>query len=217
MNTSSTSFDTSYWQNRYKDSDTPWDIGYASPPLVAYFDKLIEKDENNLENNKNLKILIPGAGSSYEAEYLHKKGFKNVFVIDLAASPLEEFSKRCPTFPKEHLIQDDFFKFEGEHSEYFNFFDLIVEQTFFCALDPRLRREYAKKMNQLLKKEGKLIGLLFDFPIREEQDSPPFGGNANEYREIFEPYFEIKTLKRCYNSIKPRQGTELFFEMVNCE
>jgi len=69
-------------------------------------------------------------------------------------------------------------------------------------------------MKELLKKEGKLIGLLFDFPIREEQDSPPFGGNANEYREIFEPYFEIKTLKRCYNSIKPRQGTELFIEMV---
>ncbi|WP_375562233.1 SAM-dependent methyltransferase [Bernardetia sp. OM2101] len=213
MNTSSTSFDTSYWQNRYKDSDTPWDIGYASPPLVAYFDRLIDKSEEN----KNLKILIPGAGSSHEAEYLHKKGFKNVFVIDLALSPLEEFSKRCPTFPKEHLIQDDFFKFEGQNSEYFNFFDLIVEQTFFCALDPRLRTDYAKKMNQLLKKRGKLIGLLFDFPIREEQDSPPFGGNINEYRDVFEPYFEIKNLKRCYNSIKPRQGTELFFEMVNCK
>ena len=29
MNTSSTSFDASYWQNRYKESDTPWEIGYA--------------------------------------------------------------------------------------------------------------------------------------------------------------------------------------------
>ena len=206
MNT--TSFDTAYWQNRYKDSDTPWEIGYASPPLTAYFDKLVEKNDTN----KTLTILIPGGGSSHEAEYLHKKGFINVYVIDLAAAPLEQFLKRCPTFPKEHLIQTDFFKLEGENSNYLNFFDLIVEQTFFCALDPRLRIDYAKQMNQLLKEGGKLIGLLFDFPIREEQDSPPFGGNANEYREIFEPYFEIKTMKRCYNSIKPRQGTELFFE-----
>jgi len=207
MNTSS--FDSSYWEKRYQDSEMPWEIGYASPPLVSYFDKLVEKEEN-----KNLNILIPGAGSSHEAEYLHKKGFTNVYVIDLAASPLENFSKRCPDFPKEHLIHDDFFKFEGQNSKYFNFFDLIVEQTFFCSLDPRMRMDYAKKMNQLLKKEGKLIGLLFDFPIREEQDSPPFGGNTNEYREIFEPYFEIKNLKRCYNSIKPRQGTELFIEFV---
>lgn len=204
------SFNSSYWQNRYQKSDTPWDIGAASPPLVVFFEKLLEKDEKN----KDLKILIPGGGSSHEAEFLHKKGFKNVFVIDLAASPLEEFSKRCPSFPKEHLIKKDFFKFEGQNLEYFNFFDLIVEQTFFCALDPRLRIDYAKKMNELLKKEGKLIGLLFDFPIKEEQQSPPFGGNINEYREIFEPYFEIKNLKRCYNSIKPRQGTELFIEFV---
>ena len=210
MNTTFTTFNSDYWQNRYKDSDTPWDMGSASPPLVAYFDKLVGK----AEEAKSLNVLIPGAGSSYEAEYLHKRGFKNVFVIDLAAAPLEEFAKRCPTFPKEHLIQDDFFKVEGENEKYLNFFDLIVEQTFFCALDPRLRTDYVKKMNELLKKEGKLIGLLFDFPIREEQDSPPFGGNANEYREIFEPYFEITTLKRCYNSIKPRQGTELFIEMV---
>ncbi len=210
MNTSSTTFDSSYWEKRYKDSETPWEIGYASPPLVAYFDKLVEKEKSN----KNLNILIPGGGSSHEAEYLHKKGFQNVFVIDLAAKPLEEFSERCPDFPKEHLIQDDFFKLEGENSTYINFFDLIVEQTFFCALDPRLRSDYAKKMNELLKTEGKLIGLLFDFPIQEEQDSPPFGGNANEYRDIFEPYFEIKNLKRCYNSIKPRQGTELFIEFV---
>ncbi|WP_291726967.1 methyltransferase domain-containing protein [Bernardetia sp.] len=211
MNISSTSFNTTYWQNRYATSDTPWEIGYASPPLVAYFDKLLEQSEEN----KNLNILIPGGGSSHEAEYLHNKGFKNVYVLDVAHKPLEEFAKRCPTFPKEHLLQDDFFQFEGEQSEYFGFFDLIIEQTFFCALDPRLRTDYAKKMHQLLKKGGKLTGLLFDFPIQEEQDSPPFGGNANEYRAIFEPYFEIKTLKRCYNSIKPRQGTELFIKMIN--
>lgn len=210
MNISSTSFDAAYWQNRYVTSDTPWEIGYASPALVAFFDKLLEQDEENA----HLKILIPGGGSSHEAEYLHKKGFTNVYVLDLAAQPLEEFSKRCPTFPKEHLIQDDFFKFEGEKSEYFGFFDIVVEQTFFCALDPRLREDYAKKMSQLLNKGGKLVGLLFDFPIREEQDSPPFGGNINEYRSIFEPHFEIKTIKRCYNSIKPRQGTELFIKMI---
>ncbi len=59
-----------------------------------------------------------------------------------------------------------------------------------------------------------MMSQLFKHFENEEQDSPPFGGNANEYRDIFKPYFEIKNLKRCYNSIKPRQGTELFIEFV---
>ena len=88
-------------------------------------------------------------------------------------------------------------------------FDLILEQTFFCALDPSLRESYAIKMNNLLREKGKLAGLLFDFPLTEK--GPPFGGDINEYKKLFFEHFRIKTLERAYNSIKPRNGNELFF------
>lgn len=196
-------FSSSYWQERYQNSDTPWDIGYASTPLVAYFDTLLEKSEDNTQ----LKILIPGGGSNYEAEYLYQKDFKNVFVLDIAKKPLEEFEKRCPDFPKTNILYKDFFEVAEK-------WDLIIEQTFFCALPPHMRGEYAKKMHELLNPNGKLVGLLFDFPLQEQQESPPFGGSKAEYEALFEPYFHIKTLKRCYNSIKPRQGSELFIQFV---
>jgi thiopurine S-methyltransferase len=61
------------WNNRYLNDDIGWDLGEVSPPLKAYFDQL---------ENKEIKILIPGGGNSYEAEYLLQKGFKNVFVVD---------------------------------------------------------------------------------------------------------------------------------------
>ncbi|MDX1327998.1 MAG: SAM-dependent methyltransferase, partial [Arenibacter sp.] len=88
-------------------------------------------------------------------------------------------------------------------------FDLILEQTFFCALDPDLRPQYVHKMKQLLKPTGKLVGLLFTFPLTES--GPPYGGSPEEYKALFGDHFNFKVLEVAYNSIKPRANKELFF------
>ena len=98
------------------------------------------------------------------------------------------------------------------HSDFFTLnttFDLILEQTFFCALPPEMRTQYVEKMASLLNPKGKLAGLLFDFPLTTE--GPPFGGSATEYLNLFSDKFTIKTLEKAHNSIKPRQNKELFF------
>ena len=181
-----------FWSNRYRSDATGWDLGQVSPPLKSYIDQL---------KNKQLSILIPGAGNAHEAEYLYHQGFKNVHVLDHAAEPLKNLKNRIPDFPENQLHKEDFFKHEGQY-------DLILEQTFFCALHPELRSEYSRKMNELLNKGGKIVGLLFDiqFPF----DGPPFGGSCEEYQTYFSPYFEFEP-EECYNSIAPRQGNELFF------
>ena len=187
--------DKSFWQDRWKNAETGWDIGYPSTPLVEYFDNLEDKD---------IKILIPGCGNAYEGEYLIKNGFKNTFLIDIAPLAFESLKKRFRNFPEENLIEGDFF----EHEETY---DLIVEQTFFCAIDPKLRRAYAEKMHSLLKKNGKLMGLLFNDPLFE--DHPPFGENKTEYLGYFEDLFTIHYFEKATNSIKPRSGRELFIEL----
>ena len=73
-----------YWSNRYQTNDFSWDIGEISTPLKEYIDQL---------SDKNIPILIPGAGNAYEAEYLHHKGCKNVFVLDYALEPLQNFKR----------------------------------------------------------------------------------------------------------------------------
>lgn len=186
-------FNKAYWEHKYENQKTGWDIGYISTPLKLYIDQL---------TNKNLQILIPGAGNSYEIEYLHKKGFTNLTVLDIAEQPLLNIKNRIPNFPSECLIQQDFFN----HSKTY---DLILEQTFFCALDPNLRKNYASKMNECLNKDGKIAGLLFNFELT--QDGPPFGGDKETYIHLFKNIFKINTLEECYNSIKPRLGRELFF------
>jgi len=85
--------DESFWDNKYKSEQTGWDIGYVSTPLKEYFDQI---------TNKDLKILLPGGGNSYEAEYLHELGFKNVYVVDISSTVLSNFQKRVPSFPNQH-------------------------------------------------------------------------------------------------------------------
>ncbi|WP_445719013.1 methyltransferase domain-containing protein [Flavobacterium sp.] len=181
-----------YWEERYQKGETGWDAGTITTPLKEYIDQLTDK---------NLTILIPGAGNGHEFDYLINNGFKNVFVVDIAITPLENIKKRKPKY-SSHLINADFFSLTTT-------FDLILEQTFFCALPPEMRQRYVEKMTSLLNPNGKLAGLLFDFPLTSE--GPPFGGSKSEYITLFSNTFSIKTLERAYNSIKPRENKELFF------
>ncbi|MGH1366359.1 MAG: methyltransferase domain-containing protein [Calditrichia bacterium] len=184
-----------YWSKRYEDNSTGWDIGYASTPLVEYIDQLEDKD---------LKILIPGAGNAYEAEYLFQQGFTNVFVLDISEFPLKALKERLPEFPETQLIHGDFFDHEGEY-------DLILEQTFFCSFEPSRenRTNYGRKMNELLKPNGKLVGLWFNHALFDGAKRP-FGGSREEYLSYLMPHFEVKCFEDCRNSIKPRMGSEFF-------
>lgn len=195
-NVKNTKEQEAYWSQRYKEDRTGWDIGYPSTPLKYYIDQL---------ENKDLKILIPGAGNAYEAEYLFKNGFKQTYVVDIAAAPLESFRKRVPEFPANQAILANFF----EHEEKY---DLILEQTFLCSFPPTQsnRAAYAKKMHELLTDNGKLVGLWFDIPLTGDMEKRPFGGTKEAYLSFLEPYFEVKVFEPCNNSIKPRSGTELF-------
>lgn len=184
--------DSSFWTNRYKAGETQWDIGYASPALMAYMEG----------KPLDARILIPGAGNAYEAEALWRKGFKNVTVLDISNIPLENLKVRIPDFPEGNLVSGDFFEFEGQ-------FDIILEQTFFCALDPSLREAYAQKMPQLLSPTGELAGLLFNAPMNA--DKPPFGGSRAEYLELFGRYMHVKEMETSELSIAPRAGREVFF------
>ena len=186
--------DQKFWSLRYVNKLTGWDLGACSPPLRDYFDQLNKKDQ---------KILIPGAGQAHEARYLIEQRFSEVHVLDLAQEPLQNLLSICPDYPKEHMHQMALFEHQGQY-------DLIIEQTFFCAIDPALRDNYVKKMRELLRPGGKLIGVLFN---RKFDSGPPFGGNLNEYIALFSTSFKDVLIEPCYNSIPARSGNELFIRI----
>ena len=115
-----------FWNNIYIESKIGLDVGVITTPVKEYFDQL---------NDKTIKILIPDCGNSYETEYLFENKFINTYVVDYSEQALSNFSKRVPSFSKSKLLSNDFFNVQGK-------FDLIIEETFFCAIDKSRRSDY---------------------------------------------------------------------------
>ncbi len=186
-----TPLDRDYWEGRFQEGRTGWDIGHASPALVNYA----------LQFPLDSRILIPGAGYGYEGEALHRKGYEELHLLDLAPTPIQSFRERVPDFPAAHIHEEDFFAHEGKY-------DLILEQTFFCALEREQRADYVEKCHELLEEGGILAGLLW---AHDWEGGPPFGGTKEEYEALFEGRFQILQLEEAKDSIPPRKGNELFF------
>jgi SAM-dependent methyltransferase len=182
-----------FWEQRWKDQQTGWDLSQVSPPLKEYIDTI---------SDKNIAILIPGCGNAYEAEYLLNKGFKNVTLIDIAPTLIKKLQDKFAGKPIK-VVHGDFFQHPGKY-------DLILEQTFFCAINPSLRKQYVDKCHSLLKTNGKIAGLLFNTVF--EKEGPPFGGTKEEYKALFNSKFKLLQFEVCKNSIEPRKGNELFIE-----
>ena len=186
--------DASYWESQYEAKTTGWDLGKVSPPIQTYVDTIADK---------NCSILIPGCGNSYEAEYLLEQGFTNITVIDIAPTPVAVLKEKFKNNPNIQIILGDFFEHKGNY-------DLVLEQTFFCALPPTMRQKYVWKMHQLLADEGILAGLLFN---RMFESGPPFGGSKEEYELLLTAAFDFLKMDVSENSIAPRANSELFFEL----
>ena len=187
-----------YWDKRYLDGNTQWDMGFISPPIKLWLDK---------KNQKKLRILIPGAGKGHEVIYAFKKGYKNIYYMDYSIQAIQNFKSACPEFPENQILTDDYFSFNPKIP-----FDIIIEQTFFCAQNPDKRTEYVNKTHELLSDKGKLIGLLFN--VNFETPGPPFGGNIMEYKALFKERFNLLHFGITNDSIAPRLGSEIWMEMV---
>lgn len=188
--------DAEFWNSHWKAGRTGWDIGYASPPLVEFA---------RAWKKKQSPVLIPGCGNAYEAEQLLHLGFSDITLVDFSEEAVSRLKRKFESLKDINILCENFFEHDGKY-------DLILEQTFFCALNPSLRKEYAEKMHSLLNIDGVLAGVMFNTLF--DRKGPPFGGTENEYRTLFDPLFYIEIMEECRNSIAPRAGTELFVKLV---
>ncbi|WP_372473665.1 methyltransferase domain-containing protein [Capnocytophaga sp. ARDL2] len=185
-----------YWNLRWQNQETGWDIGYESPAICQYISQNVPKHS---------KLLIPGCGNAYEAEYLVAQGYENITILDISPVLVEKIKQKFKQYPQVKVHCQDFFEHKGSY-------DYIVEQTFFCAIPQEWRPKYAEKTAELLAHQGKIIGLLFAKEFYNQ--TPPYGGTKAEYEQLFSKHFHLQTIQLCENSIKPRKGAELFIVFV---
>ena len=158
-----------FWEKRYSDNNIPWDTETTTPALI-----------NSINHSSSKKIAILGCGYSKDSIFLAKKNH-SVYSIDFAAKPIDYLNdiKKRESLDTLFPIQKDIFETKSEYS---NFFDIVLEYTCFCAIDPQRRIEYINSVNRILNKNGQFIALFFPIERREKDSDkgPPFYVNLDE-------------------------------------
>jgi thiopurine S-methyltransferase len=183
------------WQKHYEEDNLRWDLGEVSPPIRHF-----------LENNpiKTGRAIIPGCGQGHEVILLAKKGF-SVTAVDYTKGATERLKRNLQNNGVgANVICVNFFNLGLEH---INKYDLMLEQTFFCAIHPTLRNSYVNLVFRILKPGGLLTGVFYE---TGEDDGPPFNTTRAHILRHFSGPFEIKHLEKTNRSAEKRQGKEWF-------
>ena len=149
-----------FWNDRYASGVTPWDLGDVSAPVRALVEKHFPRQG---------RVLVPGCGRGYEVVYLEKLGYR-VTAVDFAGEAvrfLGELAQQSQVQPE--ILQQDFFLLP---TLYNSTFDVLLEQTCFCAIDPSLRNDYEQLAYRLLRPGGRLLGVFME--LDEPREGPPY-------------------------------------------
>jgi len=183
-----------YWEQRYQEQTTRWDLGQAAPAFVSLL---------NSEKKPNPgRTAVLGCGRGYDGLLFAEHGFE-VIGFDFAPSAIAQATSLAQaTNSTAKFLQRDIFDLAREFP---HAFDCVVEHTCFCAIPPERRGEYVQLVRSLLRPEGELIALFF---THTRPGGPPFGSTPAEIRQYFEADFEILSLEPVLNSVPSRQGEE---------
>jgi len=186
-----------YWENSYNAGEMAWDLGEPTP----IFKKWIHSQK------KPLSICILGAGNGWDALYFAEKGHA-VTAIDFADSAIRNMTDSAKKKKLDiNILNEDIFNLEKLYDAKF---DIVLEYTCYCAIDPKKRKKYIQIVNKLLKVSGKFVGIFFPVDKEFDRNGPPFGVDINATISMFSKYFtliknEIPTL-----SVERRKGREVF-------
>jgi len=184
-----------YWEQRYQEGTTRWDLGQAAPAFVSFL------QSHSLQPGK---VAVLGSGRGYDAIAFAKYGF-DVIGFDFAPAAIHEATAIAQASGSSvKFLQRDIFNLSAEFSQYFHY---VIEHTCFCAINPQQRQDYIKIVREILQPRGELIAIFF---THSRPGGPPFGVSPEEIKQYFATDFEILNLQPITNSVPARQGEEHF-------
>ena len=198
MSESYTVNDSEYWSYRYQQNKDGWELGVAAPPLVKFF-------QSSAMLAAPARVVVPGCGRGHEVLLLAEMGHDAVGV-DFAETAIiagrQAASQR--QLPNASFLQKDFFAWALQ-PEWQGSFDVAVEHTCYCAIDPKRRTEYIRAVASVLRPGGLFVGLFWACGFA---GGPPFTTDRRELEELFGTRFQGGGIQRAQNSIPSRAGQE---------
>ena len=193
MSESSDTSQPAFWDQRYASAETPW-VLHKIPATLGSFLKT---------PRPRGRILIPGCGTDHGVIKAFADAGFEVTAIDFSPVVLAETKKALGNFDGR-IMRADFFK-----SDFGRRFDLVYERTFLCAMHPRRWARYAKRVAELLRPGGKLIGIFF---YGTEPEPPPYPINKAQAANIFGKYFRLLRDLKVSDSVPMFAGMERWQE-----
>ena len=182
------------WDKLYIDNNTGWDLGEPTPVFT-----------NIAKNIRPGNLCILGCGHGYDAIMFSQNGF-NVTAVDFAPTPIKYINDKARELSLDIItIQENIFSLSPRLD---NHFDYIIEQTCFCAIDPKKRKAYHDLVYNLLKPGGSIIGLWFPIGKSLSEGGPPFAVSEKEVKLLFNYKWDMKKEEFPNNSIESRLGRE---------
>ncbi|KAI9026516.1 S-adenosyl-L-methionine-dependent methyltransferase [Phycomyces nitens] len=179
------------WEKRWQTGQTGWDQGTVSPALK----KLIDEDTDGAIVPRKGRGLVPGCGSGYDVQFLASKDL-HMTGIDLSPTCI----KRC----KELWLCREFMPLDQNHPDaakcnydfetgnFFDFevpdggYDLAYDYTFLCALEPKMRPQWASRYAEIIRPGGVLIAL--QYPLDGHEGGPPYSLTPEIYKELLSDF-----------------------------
>ncbi|KAM0947223.1 putative methyl halide transferase [Dioscorea sansibarensis] len=183
------------WEKCWEEGLTPWDLGQPTP----IFAHLLQT--GNLPKGR---VFIPGCGSGYDVVAIAGPE-RYVVGLDISHTAIKKAKKLSSSLPNASYCTfevADFFTYQPSE-----LFDLIIDYTFFCALDPSMRPAWANQIGDLSKPDGELLTLMF--PIGDETGGPPYSVSVPAYEKLLNPIgFKLISVVDNELAIEPRKGRE---------
>lgn len=182
-----------FWEERYQDGTTRWDLGQPAPPFVTLL--------NASDAPKPGRVAVLGSGRGHDALLFADRGF-DVVGFDFAPSAVQEATAAARSRQlSAQFLQRDIFELGNEFAASF---DYVLEHTCYCAIDPALRSDYVQVVQKILRPGGELIGL---FWAHSRPEGPPFGATLEEIKQRFAA-FEPILIMQPENSVDSRKDEE---------
>lgn len=164
------------WELAYQNGATPWDKGYAAPPLAEYL------SAHSIKGN----VLVPGCGAGHDVRLLAAQG-AGVLGLDIAPTALALAESYPPAGSEAYTLGD----FLSLPSELCGSFDWLFEHTCLSALSPKCRRKYAQAVSSALKPQGKFLAILFCRTSSDPGEGPPYAISFEEFEQLFKEDFRL--------------------------
>lgn len=161
------------WEQRYRSDDTPWEKGYAAPPLTEILSR----------HKLTGRVLVPGCGFGHDVRLLAQADTEPLG-LDISPNAIDKAKHYSPKAKEKYMV-GDFFSLD---KSYWGKFDWIFEHTFLCAIDPSRRCDYVRSVFHLLKEDSYLAAIFFIHI--DDPEGPPYPISNDEIDQLFNTNFD---------------------------